>query len=134
MFVADFIGRANFLDVAVRELNRDDATVRVLGRDWTVPRHPDVTEDDQATLLVRPESVRLSATEATTVGGAVGRMLSSMFYGASIEYEIETEAGNIVASVADPHADQTFEPGDLVEVGFEAPRAWLMSVGDTPSS
>ena len=128
VFVADFIGRANFLDVEVDRLGTTDADIRVLGHRWTVPKHPDVQPGDLVTLLVRPESVRLSASAADTVAGPVGRVLSSMFYGESIEYEIESEAGNLVVSVADPHADQTFATGSLVDVGFEAARSWLMPV------
>jgi iron(III) transport system ATP-binding protein len=128
VFVADFIGRANFLDVEVQSLAGGRAEVSALGREWTVPAHPGVDPDTHPTLLVRPESVRIGPTDATAVGGSVGRTLSSMFYGEAIEYEIETEAGNLVASVADPHADQTFEPGQLLDVGFEEGRAWLMPV------
>ena len=58
----------------------------------------------------------------------MGRVLSSMFYGEAIEYDIETEAGNLVVSVADPHAHETFSQGDFLDVGFEEGRAWLMPV------
>ncbi|MDO5696583.1 MAG: ABC transporter ATP-binding protein [Dermatophilus congolensis] len=129
VFVADFIGRANFLDVTVHSVDAGRGRIDVLGRPWLVPAHPDVALGAASTLLVRPESVRLSkwsGPDGAEVGGAVGRTLSSMFYGESIEYEIETEAGNIVAAVPDPHADQTFEPGELVEVAFEEGRTWLM--------
>ena len=132
VFVADFIGRANFLDVDVQALDDGSARVSVLGRQWTVPSHPDVAVDAPVTLLVRPESVRLSPTDGRDVTGSVGRVLSSMFYGESIEYDIETEAGNLVVSVADPHAHETFAPGDFLDVGFEEGRAWLMPVGDEP--
>ena len=63
----------------------------------------------------------LSADEAFEDPDLVRRL-----YGESIEYEIETESGNITATIPDPHEDQTFEPGRLVEVGFEAGRAWLL--------
>ena len=128
VFVADFIGRANFLDVDVHAVTDSDADVSVLGQRWTVPKHAAVGIDGSVTLMVRPESVRLTATSGSAVGGSVGRVLSSMFYGQSIEYDIETEAGNLVVSVADPHAHETFSPGDFLDVGFEAGRAWLMPV------
>jgi len=128
VFVADFIGRANFLDVEVESLEGESAAVHVLGRSWTVPAHPDVTSDGRTTLLVRPESVRLKRSEGTEVGGTVGRTLSSMFYGESIEYDIETEAGTMVVAIADPHEDETFEEGEFVEVSFEAPRTYLLPV------
>ena len=38
------------------------------------------------------------------------------------------EAGNLVVSVADPHAHETFSQGDFLDVGFEEGRAWLMPV------
>ena len=126
VFVADFIGRANFLDVDVHDVTDTQAVVSVLGREWTVEKHPTVRVGDAVTLLVRPESVRLSPTDSTTVEGSTGRVLSSMFYGESIEYDIETEAGNIVVSVADPHAHEVFEQGDFLDVGFEAGRTWLL--------
>ncbi|KGN29236.1 ABC transporter [Knoellia flava TL1] len=129
VFVADFIGRANFLDVDVHAVEDGRAEVGVLGKRWTVPKHPGVDVDEPVTLLVRPESVRLSPTDSRSVGGSVGRVLSSMFYGESIEYDIETEAGNLVVSVADPHAHETFGAGDFLDVGFEEGRAWLMPVG-----
>jgi iron(III) transport system ATP-binding protein len=136
VFVADFIGRANFLDADVRSIAGGSAEISVLGRDWTVPTHPHARIESPTTLLVRPESVRLSRVEVdsgrVTMGGSIGRTLSSMFYGESIEYEIETEAGNIVAAVPDPHREQVFEAGDLLEVGFEAPRTWLMPLTDEP--
>ena len=126
VFVADFIGRANFLDVEVGQVGADDARITVLGREWSVPRHPDADGHGPATLLVRPESVRLASVDEQEVGGGVGRVVASMFYGESIEYEIETESGPLVVMVADPHDAQTFAPGDRVSVGFEANRAWLL--------
>ena len=128
VFVADFIGRANFLDVDVHDVGSTDADVSVLGQRWTVPKHDALHAGSSVTLMVRPESVRLSPTDIREVGGSVGRVLSSMFYGEAIEYDIETEAGNLVVSVADPHAHETFSQGDFLDVGFEAGRAWLMPV------
>lgn len=138
VFVADFIGRANFLNVTVGHLTTDAATIHVLGREWVVPRHPDVTSTGPVTLLVRPESVRVRATApgAGTGGGGAGTgggggggegtIVSSMFYGESIEYDVRTDAGTLVVAVADPHEEQIFSPGDIVNVEFEQERAWLL--------
>lgn len=130
VFVADFIGRANFVDVVVSAWQDTTATISALGREWTVPTHSGARDAEQVTLLVRPESVRLARTDAQEIAGGVGRVLSSMFFGETIEYEIETEAGNLQVSVADPHADQTFEPGAMLSVGFEAPRTWLLPLDE----
>lgn len=133
VFVADFVGRANFLDVRVHLVAEGEGRIEVLGRQWNVPAHPGADARKPSTLLIRPESVRVQRSERREISGSVGRTLSSMFYGESIEYEIETEAGNVVASVPDPHSELTFEPGDFVDVGFEDVRAWLMPVDEEPA-
>ncbi|MGO3662210.1 ABC transporter ATP-binding protein, partial [Microbacterium gubbeenense] len=104
MFVADFIGRANFLDAEVEAIHGDGtATAAVLGDSLRVPAHPDVVVGDTAQLLVRPESVHLStgaAEKSERATGDVGRVLNTVFYGSTVEYEIETDSGNLIASVS----------------------------------
>lgn len=132
MFVADFIGTANFIDVpqvSVRQAEGTDnvATVHVLGRSYAVPAHADVAADAPAVLLVRPESVSVRpAADATAMGGNVGRVLTSVFFGAGIEYEIETVEGNINAVVYDPLPGELLEAGSFVDVAIEPERAWLL--------
>ena len=78
---------------------------------------------------MRPESVRVRAGAAGATGGdgsSGGTIVSSMFYGESIEYDVRTDAGTLVVAVADPHEEQIFAPGDVVEVEFEEERAWLL--------
>ncbi len=125
-FVADFIGRANFLDVVVGAVADGVTQVELLGQEATVPAAASI-EAGPAVLLVRPESVRVDAADgATGVSGQVGRVLSSVFYGESVEYEIETEAGNVTAVAHDPAPGDVFRAGRLVRVGFQPDRAWLL--------
>ncbi|MGB3731490.1 ABC transporter ATP-binding protein [Microbacterium sp.] len=133
VFVADFIGRANFLDAGVVG-GPSDGMVRVhaLGRRIDVPCHPDVTADSEVLLMVRPESVRLeradpAADAAVDVRDDHGRVLSVMFHGDTVEYDIETDAGTIVASVSDPTVDSIFKPMDLVRVIVPSDRGWVLS-------
>lgn len=130
VFVADFIGRANFLDVE-RESAPQDGRVRikVMGRSVNVPAHPDVAAEGDVVLLLRPESIRLSGVErraAEGLDGHQGRVLSSVFYGDHVEYEVATEHGTITAVVADPNVDAIHQEGEHVEVSFNAGRAWLL--------
>ena len=46
--------------------------------------------------------------------------------GAVVEYEIDTNAGTIVAVVADPDPAEILHEGDLVEVDFRPSRGWLL--------
>ena len=132
VFVADFIGQANFLDVAGFTVHGagETATARVtvLGVDQIVPAHSAVTPDSSVVLLVRPESVsvRKLPGEGLEVAGRTGRILSSVFYGAWIEYDVETEAGNMTAMVYDPLPGDIMTAGTFVSVAFEAERSWLL--------
>jgi iron(III) transport system ATP-binding protein len=138
VFVADFIGQANFLDVtrfALRGTGETaTASVNVLGADRDVPAHSEVTPDSSVVLLVRPESVsvRKLSVEAQEVGASAGRILSSVFYGAWIEYDVETESGNMTAMVYDPAPGDIMPAGTIVSVSFEAERAWLMPAEAMP--
>jgi iron(III) transport system ATP-binding protein len=138
VFVADFIGQANFLDVTRFALHGTGetatASVNVLGADRDVPAHSEVTPDSSVVLLVRPESVsvRKLSGEAQEVGASAGRILSSVFYGAWIEYDVETESGNMTAMVYDPAPGDIMPAGTIVSVSFEAERAWLMPAEAMP--
>lgn len=130
VFVADFIGRANFLDVHLISHDGDGrATVEVLGQRVQVPAHPDAATADDVVLLVRPESIRLHSVDARSAAeldGHEGRVVTSVFFGDTVEYEVTTEHGKMTAVVADPNVSEIHGEGADVEVRFNAERAWLL--------
>ncbi|WP_167132775.1 ABC transporter ATP-binding protein [Paramicrobacterium chengjingii] len=129
VFVADFIGRANFLDARLlRVPESGKAVVIALGREREVAAHEQVVADNDVLLMVRPEAIDISRTDENAVHGEVGRVLSAVFQGPSVEYEIETDSGTIVASVADPTASDIFDPLDAVSVSVKPGRGWLLPV------
>jgi iron(III) transport system ATP-binding protein len=135
VFVADFIGRANFLDTEIVELipgiGSPRASVVALGSSYTVPAHDDVQASSHVCLMVRPESVILApAPDARDVAGNRGRVLKSVFYGAWVEYEIETVGGNVTAVIHDPAPGDILNAGTFVQVSFEQDRAWLLPAED----
>lgn len=50
-----------------------------------------------------------------------------VFYGPNVEYVVETEAGTIVAVVADPDVDQILSEGEIVQVDFPEDRGWVLT-------
>jgi iron(III) transport system ATP-binding protein len=128
VFVADFIGRATFLDATVvcaPEHGR--AKIVALGLEFETACHADVTLESEVLLMIRPESVRLtSRVDADDVHDDVGRVLTTIFHGDSVEYEIETDSGTIVASVSDPVVDDILAPMDCVRVSIAPDRGWLL--------
>lgn len=134
VFVADFIGRANFLDASPVSRPVDGRiTVHALGGRMTVPCHEDVTADSSVLLMIRPESVRVDRISAEAAAEAeaevrddIGRVLSVMFHGDTVEYDVETASGTIVASVSDPSVDDLLAPMDPVRVSIPAERGWVL--------
>jgi iron(III) transport system ATP-binding protein len=128
VFVADFIGRATFLDATIVAAPVGGrARVVALGQEFETACKDGVTIDSDVLLMVRPESVRLSErVDVDEVHGDVGRVLNAIFHGDTVEYEIETESGTIVASVSDPSVDDILRPMDCVRVNIAADRGWLL--------
>ena len=135
VFVADFVGRANFLKATFIEAldapsqTRRRAKVEVLGSETTVPSHPSAVDGDQeVVLMVRPESVRLAAVQEPVqrISGSLGQIITRVFYGETVEYEVETEYGSMVCVVSDPRQDELFQEGQAVRVSIESHKAWLL--------
>ena len=125
VFVADFIGRANFLEAVPEQVGGGRATVTVLGRQLGVAAHPKVTADAAAYLMVRPETVSLSAI--SDGGTGIGAVLRSTFHGATIDYEVETTAGTL--TVTEPGVDprEALTEGTNVDITFDPDRAYLLT-------
>ncbi|GII95033.1 ABC transporter ATP-binding protein [Sinosporangium siamense] len=121
VFVADFIGRANFLEVPA-EPDRGHAIVTAFGKKMAVPSHPDVTAHDTALLMIRPEV--LSVAHASREGEGV--ILNRTFHGASVDYEIETAGGTVTAAVPAPHPAVLLTEGTPVTVTFAPDRAYVL--------
>jgi ABC-type Fe3+/spermidine/putrescine transport system ATPase subunit len=122
VFVADFVGRANFIEVLPQRVENGKAAVHALGRDVVAECHADVGVGEAAYLVVRPESVSLTASSED----ADGTILSSVFYGSVAEYEIESITGTLIASVPCPDPDRLLEAGINVHVELDGNRSYVL--------
>ena len=135
-FVADFIGRANFLTVTSVKPSAvaGKAKVVVFGEELEVAASAAALDEMAGgapvpmVLLVRPETVRLTRPAASehAVAGRIGKVTSAVFYGDLIEYVIESAHGPITAVVSDPEVDAVFKVGEYARIDFEVPRVWLL--------
>jgi iron(III) transport system ATP-binding protein len=122
VFVADFVGRANFLEVSPQRVENGKAAVHALGRDLVAECHDDVRVGESAYIVVRPESVTLAAS----ADPADGTVLNSVFYGTTTEYEIETTAGTLIASEPSPDPERILSAGTHVRVEIDASRSYVL--------
>jgi iron(III) transport system ATP-binding protein len=114
-FVANFIGRANFIDGVVLAQAGSELTVRSLGEAITlsnIKREFQVGED--VTLIVRPEMIQIKKT-----GGLYqGTIRRAVYLGDEIEYVVEIGGLSILGTETDPHVTELFPEGESVTVGF----------------
>ena len=128
VFVANFIGRASFLPTYATDLAEGAATVPLLGTPTRVAAHPQLRAGQDAVLMVRPQSVQVEPT----VEGGNGVIVSSVYRGDTVDYEVETAHGTLLASVPDPDADTILAEQTTVRVRIDARRAYLLPADDTP--
>ena len=126
VFVADFIGRSNFLEVTgISSSSAGTAEVTSLGKSFNVPAHSDAKAGNSL-LLVRPESITVSRQPIPGKISGEGTVTSVIYYGEHVEYSLNTANGEIVATTSDPTPSEILAAGEKAALSFEADRAWLL--------
>jgi iron(III) transport system ATP-binding protein len=113
-FVADFIGRANFIEATVRERRDGQLILDALGATLTSPTSGDFARGERVTLVARPEMIELDSPQAHTQG-AVRR---SAYLGNVVEYDVEVAGQLITVVVHDPRHATIHPEGQAVKVRF----------------
>jgi ABC-type spermidine/putrescine transport systems, ATPase components len=131
-FVADFIGRANLVDVEVEAVvggaADDEVSYRVsaaeLGTAGAVGDRG--LEGKRTTLVLRPHNVRVERSEDAIERSDIRGRVSLMSYtGDSVGYRIATDAGEFLAEVA-ASASRLPGVGDAVVVSWDPEDAYLL--------
>jgi iron(III) transport system ATP-binding protein len=114
-FVANFIGRANFIDGVVLAQNGSGLTIRSLGESITLSNiKREFHEGEDVTLIVRPEMIEIKKT-----GGLYnGVTRRAVYLGDEIEYVVEVSGFSILGIETDPHITELFPEGEKVTVDF----------------
>ena len=114
-FVADFIGRTNFVEGVVRQVNGQTLDVEALGRLLTVPQPLDrhLRSGQPVQLVVRPE-----AMQVVEQGGQYeGTVRWAAYLGSLVEYEVEVAGQRWLIIDSDPRQTAVIHsPGRQVEV------------------
>ncbi|OJX43952.1 MAG: ABC transporter ATP-binding protein [Chloroflexi bacterium 44-23] len=114
-FVADFIGRANFVAATVLEQSGNDLTITALGKTLTLKNvRRQFARQESVTLIVRPEMVRIKK-DGELFSGTVRR---AAYLGDVIEYDVEIGGELITGIETDPYVMEMFPEGLAVSIGF----------------
>jgi putative spermidine/putrescine transport system ATP-binding protein len=121
-FVAGFIGNSNFIAGTVEGKDGDGTAVRLPDGGLWVVRKPSPGTGASASLMIRPERVRLCATAAATGSDCAikVRIREITFLGESLDYSVVTSWGQDLA------IRESFGGAPVVpfEVGAEAYAVW----------
>jgi len=114
-FVADFIGRANFVDGVVLAQDAHELQVSSYGK---LLRLKNVLRDfapqDKVTLIVRPEMIRIKES-GELFDGTIRR---AAYLGDVIEYDVEVNGELLTGVETDPYVMEMFPVGEMVTVGY----------------
>jgi iron(III) transport system ATP-binding protein len=114
-FVADFIGRANFVPGQIQASYDHHLEVNALGNLIELTNVQRTFEQHQAvTLIIRPEMLRIKKT-GEPFKGIIRR---AVYLGDVIEYDVEVDGQLITGLETDPYVMDLFPEGEQVTVGF----------------
>ncbi|MCP4428141.1 MAG: ABC transporter ATP-binding protein [Chloroflexi bacterium] len=115
-FVADFIGKANFVTGKVQGMENGRLSVNTLGGNYSVSAAADEFQAGQeVTLVIRPEMAQINPNGDAHAEGIVRQ---SAYLGNVIEYEVEV-AGELLSLVEhDPRRTTIYSEGEKIQVKF----------------
>ena len=124
-FVADFIGRANFLHGEVLSVDGGTLDVSLLGTSLTIPAGEGHRQGGKAVVVARPESVRIGEGELRA------KVKGSTFLGSFVEYELELGDGqdNMLAVDGEWMSHGLHQPGDDIAWALVPERAYALPAG-----
>ena len=121
LFVADFIGRANFVEVTVLERKDDSCLIKAFGGENWVPCSPIIKGGSQAYLMVRPEMLKLQLDTTSSA-----QIRSTVYLGSSVEYELDYAGAVLMAIDTHPHIETILEEGSHISVNFDPTASYVL--------
>jgi iron(III) transport system ATP-binding protein len=111
-FVANFIGKANFISALYEGAEGSAAVVRVADQVFKIsnPGAVRIEKGEKCCLTFRPESVKLSASE-TGIPGIVKRVT---FLGSNVEYELDSGGTSLIIEIYNPQLFTSYREGEKV--------------------
>jgi iron(III) transport system ATP-binding protein len=118
-FVANFMGKANFVEAEMLGREGDAAMVKVEGKTLKLPRPGDVPVADgaKAVLVVRPEAVKLARRGS---GGAFSGTVSDLtYFGSLARYEVSAFGTTLLVENYNPQATDLYDQGESLGLDLD---------------
>ena len=136
VFVASFIGQANLWHGKQTGMSGDFADLAVLGTTLRArPGDTKIESGGQATLMVRPERVRVSMDPHTGVVSVPATVSDLTFQGPVLRLQLEAADGSPILAHVGPEQDlPMLRPGDQVHVGWLPEASLVLPAADIPTT
>ena len=117
-FVADFIGKANFLSGKVlRTLSSKKVEIEVKRCKFTITSYNKTfKEGEKILLLVRPEAVDLYPKKAQSITGVIQQII---YLGSYLVYEIKVDEDILTVEITNPLSQKSFSTGEEVSLSLK---------------
>lgn len=128
LFVADFIGDANFVESRIQEIGPSGVIVNLLGTPIQIPRNEQLNSrfpGEEIYLVIRPEAVRVTGA----LSGFTGEIRKTTYLGGSVQYLVEVNGQFILATDTNPLRERIYSEGTTVGVQFFPECCHLLSRG-----
>ncbi|WP_025848434.1 ABC transporter ATP-binding protein [Paenibacillus ehimensis] len=125
-FVANFMGKANFLEAVVEQTDSRMIGLQVLGQRLTVPKDPqlEVNAHDRVDCVIRPELWKIDPQ-----GIFEGTVERAIYLGPYVEYEIALGGQTVFVIDYDRHRYDPKREGDAIRLGLSGDSVTLLPAG-----
>ncbi|MDX1892858.1 ABC transporter ATP-binding protein [Mycolicibacterium sp. 050158] len=136
VFVASFIGQANLWHGRQQGLDGDFAQFSVLGTTLSArPGDTKIETGGQATLMVRPERVRVSMEAPTGGVGVPATVTDLTFQGPVVRLQLAAADDSPILAHVGPEQDlPLLRPGDRVHVSWAPEASLVLPAADIPTT
>ncbi|MEM2281603.1 MAG: ABC transporter ATP-binding protein [Candidatus Bathyarchaeia archaeon] len=127
IFVAHFIGGANFLEGFIVEVTNKMATVELRGGLRVQAVNKGLSKGERVILAVRPEVFTINKGESHGENSLCGVIERVAFEGTNIRYEIRLENQDLIVVVTPSLSREWFTMGEKATVSFQPESAHLFA-------
>ena len=113
--IADFIGKANFLEgKVVNILSQEEIEVDIKGvkHKVSIPKNT-FSEGDRIFLVIRPESAELEPKKSGAINGIISQVI---YLGSRMVYEIKVDKNFLTVEITSPQEHKIYSIGEEVSV------------------
>lgn len=124
-FVADFIGKVNFIEGKIIDKNEGTYTIfnEKLSKEFYGIGNINFEKDENVLLVIRPESLNYDEKE-NYISGIIEK---TVFLGSHVEYEVRLKNGKLISGVLyNPIENHIPDKGESIKLYFSKKASWII--------